>query len=150
MASINGGSSLYGDVGTALQDATILLTGAVGFCGTALLFRLLEDPVFRSSVKQVLALVRGDTLEKAVARLPRPLQKWTRPDESDALPKLVVLNGDCSKIGLGLSSEQAEVARRADIVIHAAGDTRFNLSQADAIACIVCIVPFQLSPMSGA
>ena len=137
MATDSAKVSDYGDVGVFLQDATILLTGAVGFAGTALLFRLLEDPILRSSVKQVLALIRGETLEKAVARLPRPLQRWTRVDGSEGLPKLVVLNGDCSKIGLGLVGEQAEAARRASIVIHAAGDTRFNLSQAEAIQCIV-------------
>ncbi|KAH8883077.1 hypothetical protein GQ53DRAFT_664826 [Thozetella sp. PMI_491] len=132
---------IYEEVTDALHDSTILLTGATGFVGTAMLFRLLHDPPFRTSIKRVLALVRADNLEAAIARLPCALQSFAHPDPAQpgTAPKLVVLQGDCSRVKLGLTGEQARIAQEADIVIHAAGDTRFKLSWEDAIEAIADI-----------
>lgn len=129
----------YREVAEALRGSTILVTGAAGFVGTALLYRLLEDPAFCNVIRRVVAIIRGDTVEASIARLPSSLQAFTRSDPSQPseASKLVVLNGDCGYTTLGLTSEQAEIASEADIVLHIAGDTKFKLSVPEALVAIV-------------
>ncbi|KLU92853.1 hypothetical protein MAPG_11735 [Magnaporthiopsis poae ATCC 64411] len=127
----------YGDVSRVLEGTTILVTGAAGFVGTALLYRLLLDPKLSSRVKRVLALIRGSTFEEAVEKLPPALRELARPigtDEADA--KLLILRGDCRHAQLGLTGPSLQTARQADVVIHAAGETRFMLGLSDAMDCI--------------
>jgi hypothetical protein len=132
----------YGDIPEALSGSTILVTGGAGFLASALLCRLLLDPVLCDSHKQVIALIRGGTVESAVFRLPAILQPFTRrgqdtTDSKSEEAKLVVLNGDSGLIGFDLHGDMAKIVQRADIVIHAAGDFRFTLPLPDAIANIV-------------
>ncbi|PWN46660.1 hypothetical protein IE53DRAFT_391171 [Violaceomyces palustris] len=131
------GSSSTTTVTQALNGTTILVTGAAGFVGTALLFRLLCDPKF-SGIKKVIALIRGETVEKATKRLPQTLQPFTLPDQNGegSEARLVVLTGDCGRPNFGLKGQDLEQALKTDIVIHAAGDTRFTLPLQDAIGSI--------------
>lgn len=131
------------DVVDALNGTIILITGAAGFIGVALVQRLLLDPKF-SGINQVICIIRGDTIESATARLPESLQRLTviKDDETEEkkVARLVVLNGDCGKPDLGLSGNELKTALKAQIVIHAAGDTRFTLPLSDAMGSIVSII----------
>lgn len=124
-----------GAIAEALQGTTILITGAAGFVGVALVQRLLCDANF-AGIKKVICLIRGETVEKATARLPESLQRLSVGAEEEPA-RLVVLTGDCGKPDFGLQEDQLRVAMQADIVIHAAGDTRFTLPLKDAMASIV-------------
>lgn len=114
-------------ISKALDNSTILVTGAAGFVGSALLFRLLCDPAL-SGIKKVIAVVRGKTVEEAAARLPNRLTSQ---------PRLVVVNGDCGKFDFGVEGNLRDEIHGANIVIHAAGDTRFTLPLAQAMSSIV-------------
>ncbi|GAC93613.1 NRPS-like enzyme [Pseudozyma hubeiensis SY62] len=108
-----------------LKGSRILITGAAGFVGAALLHRLLGDDSF--DVKQVVAIVRGKTSEDALKRLPKSVHHHAQPASEGALPKLVIVNGDCARPNFGLNEQDFEKVRKTEIVIHCAGDTRFTL-----------------------
>ncbi|KAI9326141.1 male sterility protein-domain-containing protein [Zopfochytrium polystomum] len=110
----------------ALAGARVMVTGAAGFVGAALLHRLLCDPSF--NVQQVIAVVRGKTDEDALKRLPKSVQHLATAEEGQLLaPKLIVVNGDCTRPNFGLSDKEFEKVRQTEVVIHCAGDTRFTL-----------------------
>lgn len=70
-----------------LNGSRILITGAAGFVGAALLHRLLGDESF--NVKQVVAIVRGKTPEDALKRLPKAVHHHAKPESEGALPMRV-------------------------------------------------------------
>lgn len=108
-----------------LKGSRILITGAAGFVGAALLHRLLGDESF--DPKQVVAIVRGKTPEDALKRLPKSLHHHAQPKAEGALAKLVVVTGDCARPNFGLNEQDFEQVRKTEVVIHCAGDTRFTL-----------------------
>lgn len=143
----------YGEITEALRGSTILVTGGAGFVGSALLYRLLYDPAMYKSIKQVVTIIRGETVESAIAKLPTSLQpfaqaigtKLNTENLTGQEPKLWVLNGDCRKFDFGLQGDMTGIAQRADIVIHAAGDVRFALSLPEAIGVIVRLIKSVIS-----
>jgi thioester reductase-like protein len=137
----------YGDIPAALHGSTILITGAAGLVGTQLLYRLLCDPPLSGAVNRVIAVIRAQTAEAALGRLPETLRNFaTRSDagpasSTNSTAKLVVLDGDCARPDFGLDPAQLDLARLADVVINAAADTRFMLPPVDAIAGVVSTPP---------
>ncbi|KAI9332464.1 male sterility protein-domain-containing protein [Zopfochytrium polystomum] len=108
-----------------LFGTRILVTGAAGFLGAAILHRLLGDPSF--DVLQVVAIVRGATAEESLKRIPSSLRHHAQPIGEGAIPKLLVLNGDCTRPNFGLEARDFEEACKAEIVLHCAGNNRFTL-----------------------
>lgn len=129
------------DIADTLDGTTILVTGAAGFVGVALVQRLLLDSAF-SDITQVICIIRGDTIEAATKRLPESLQQLAKAQNDQAEARLIVLNGDCGLPNLGLSGDHLKAALKANIVIHAAGDTRFTLPLSEAMGSIVSMRKF--------
>lgn len=104
---------------------TVLVTGATGQVGGALLPELLADPAQR-----VLAVVRArdaDHLAERLASLRRPL--------GEAGARLEAVRGDVTAPGLGLSSaDRQRVLADATSVLHGAAAVRFDQTEADAVA----------------
>ncbi|KXS19037.1 hypothetical protein M427DRAFT_67590 [Gonapodya prolifera JEL478] len=124
----------------ALADSQILVTGAAGFVGTALLHRLLRDAKFQ--VKTVVALVRAKSKVDALQRIPKTLHHFADSVDAKAAPKLVVLSGDSSLPNFGLAGQDLALLRKTDVVIHAAGNTQFTLSLAQAFELMVPLAFF--------
>lgn len=103
------------------RDSYILLTGATGLLGRSLLRDL------ASVGRRVAVLVRPGKTAAAVARVDEILDDWTEVAGVEvACP--VVLSGDITSPGLGLSEEEtAWVAGNVDEVVHSAASLSFQM-----------------------
>jgi long-chain acyl-CoA synthetase len=109
----------------------VLLTGATGFLGTALLARLVQAPYER----RVWALVRADDERAAAARVRAALTPLV-DDVDAACARVVAVPADLEQPWLGLDTRQTEaIAAAVTEVIHAAASVSFTLplDQARAI-----------------
>lgn len=109
----------------------VLITGATGFLGTALLRRLLEDGQHR----RVWALVRAPDEAAARARVRAALAPVLGDLDADD-ERVVAIPADLEQPQLGLAPGHAEaIARSVTEIIHAAASVSFSLplEQARAI-----------------
>ncbi len=98
----------------------VFLTGGTGLLGSYLIRDLL-----RAGVKPAV-LVRGTRFESAVSRIENLVAHWEK-HAGHALPRPVVLEGDLSQPGLGLSSEAAKwAAENCRRVLHNAASLTFH------------------------
>jgi len=119
-------------IATALRAKRILVTGATGFLGTALVERLLR------SVPgcEVVLLVRPTRRTSAAARVAREIIRndcfdRLRAELGDGFDALVaarlrVVDGDIAQDGLGLDDDGREVLASCDIVVHSAATVAFD------------------------
>lgn len=108
----------------------VLLTGATGFVGTALLARLVRPPYER----RVWALVRAADDEQAAARVRAALAPLVA-DLDAACERVVAVAADLQQPWLGLDERQAEtLSRWVTDVIHAAASVSFTLPLEEARA----------------
>ncbi len=106
---------------------TLLLTGATGQVGAALLPRLLKDPATK-----VIALVRARD-DGHLASRRAELEGLCGGAEPAG--RLRVLRGDVSQEGLGLSApDRALIDAESTSILHSAASVRFDLPLADARA----------------
>jgi long-chain acyl-CoA synthetase len=98
-------------------DRPILLTGATGFVGMAVLARLL------AAGHEVHCLVRANDDEDAEARLRAVLNRVQAPTTGRA----VAVAGDLTAPRLGLGDRHDELAARVGSVIHSAASVAFDL-----------------------
>jgi myxalamid-type nonribosomal peptide synthetase MxaA len=99
----------------------VLLTGATGFLGIAVLHELL----MRTAIRDIVCLVRAPGEAEARGRLLRRLDAYD-PEASVHATRIQVIAGDVSTPAFGLSDAMfASLARRIDTIVHAAA--RINL-----------------------
>lgn len=103
------------------QGDWILVTGATGFVGAALVHELL------SRGHRVLCLVRAPSPAIARSRIVQALRTWTKAGERLLeTGQLAVLRGDLHQPDCGLTGALRHSLRgKVRALIHAAGDTRF-------------------------
>ena len=107
------------------SDSYLLLTGATGLLGRS----LLRDLSARG--RRIAVLVRSSKTAHASSRVDEILQDW-REVAGVEVPCPVVLEGDITSAGLGLSSDQAAwVARNVDEVVHCAASLSFQMRESD-------------------
>jgi thioester reductase-like protein len=108
---------------TAERGDGLLLTGATGFVGMALLARYLER-----TDRRVYALVRAANQREASARVKRALVCLFGPDHSYG-ERVVAVRGDLMRTGLGLRGRQRDaLAERISEVVHGAASVSFALA----------------------
>jgi long-chain acyl-CoA synthetase len=99
----------------------VLLTGATGFVGMALLARYLER-----TERPVYLLVRGANDREAAARAEHAICMLFGPDHPYA-KRVVALRGDITSPELGLRARRDEIAERVSEVMHGAASVSFEL-----------------------
>ena len=109
----------------ASSDA-LLLTGATGFVGMALLARILER-----TDRRVVVLVRAGSQLEADARLEALMASVTgTPDYYR--DRVTAVRGDLTAPGLGLGRRRDWIAEHVSEIIHGAASVSFNLSLSNA------------------
>ena len=102
------------------ESSCILLTGATGLLGRFLLRDL------SAQGRRVAVLVRNGRSANAEARVDELLRDW-REVAGAEVPRPVVLQGDITSPGLGLSASALEwVAHNVDEVVHSAASLAFD------------------------
>jgi amino acid adenylation domain-containing protein/thioester reductase-like protein len=102
-----------------LSEGRLFLTGATGFLGANLLYRLLS----MSSMKEIACLARGNKHHSPLDRIQNTLKRYDLWNEhiSQNMPKLIVLDGDMTKERLGLSQNDYQwLTGWAPAVLHSA------------------------------
>jgi thioester reductase-like protein len=114
-----------------LRTDAILLTGATGFVGAAVLTRLLDQ-----TDRPIVALVRARDREDADRRLHATLLELYPPEAAAAhAARCTAVPADLLTDGLGLDTTEAlRIARRCDEIIHCAAAVSFDQELADARA----------------
>ncbi len=102
-----------------------MLTGATGLLGRSLLRDL------AAAGRRIAVLVRPSKGASAVQRIDELLLDWQEVAAAD-VPFPVVLTGDITQPGLGLTHEETEwVARNVDELIHSAASLSFQKRESD-------------------
>jgi HAD superfamily hydrolase (TIGR01490 family) len=117
-------------IGEAFSGARVLVTGASGFLGTALVAKILSS---LPDVAEVLVLVRSKPGAPAADRVRRRVLGSAafetlreRADWSALEEKVRTLDGDLREDGLGLGRDDLAALAGVDIVIHGAATVAFD------------------------
>jgi HAD superfamily hydrolase (TIGR01490 family) len=114
----------------------VLVTGASGFLGTALVAKILDAV---PDVGEILLLVRSKPGAPAIERVRRRVIGSNAFDGlrakegwSDLEPKITTIDGDLRTDGLGLSADDLAALTSVDLVIHCAATVAFDAPVDDA------------------
>ncbi|XP_076235260.1 putative fatty acyl-CoA reductase CG5065 [Calliopsis andreniformis] len=122
-AYINGGS-----IEAFFAESVILLTGATGFLGKALLEKLLRSCPRLATIFILIRPKQGHTIEQRFKRLlENSVFDRIRADCPDVFNKIYPVKGDVTLPNLGLSPEDRNMlTQRVNIVFHSAATVKFN------------------------
>jgi fatty acyl-CoA reductase len=118
-------------IAEALAGRRLLVTGATGFLGTAVVERLLRS----APGSKVVLLVRPGRRSSAEQRVRREVfrndafDRWRREvDDADEewARRVTVVSGDVGTDGLGLDDAGREVLASVDVVLHSAAAVAFD------------------------
>lgn len=123
------------DIQKFYDGSTIFITGATGFLGQVLLFKLLTSC---SGVRTIYILVRGKAntspSERFEQLFPAALKEKLTAVFPDYREKIKLIEGDCMQPGLGMNeSDLATLIDKVEIVFHVAATVRFNAPLSDAV-----------------
>ena len=146
-------------IAESLAEKRIAITGSTGFVGTALVERLLRCV----PGCELVLLVRDGRRTLAADRVRKELLKndaFDRLREAARQPgaesfdemtarRIVTINGDVSRDGLGLSDEHQAVVASCDVVIHSAAAVSFD-SPLDSAVEINLLGPARIAELLNA
>ncbi|XP_078050384.1 putative fatty acyl-CoA reductase CG5065 isoform X2 [Augochlora pura] len=115
-------------IGAFYADTVVMVTGATGFLGKALLEKLLRSC---SSLLTIFILIRpkrGHTVDQRLKKLLESnVFDKLKAENPSALSKIRAIKGDVAMPDLGLSPEDREMlTQRVNIVFHSAATIRFD------------------------
>ncbi len=105
----------------------VLLSGATGFLGMALLARYLDR-----TDRRIYALVRARDERHAANRMRQTLERLFGPGHPHS-GRVVAVRGDLTRVGLGISpAKRDELCQHVDEVVHGGADVSFEIGLQDA------------------
>ncbi|XP_011685481.1 PREDICTED: putative fatty acyl-CoA reductase CG5065 [Wasmannia auropunctata] len=115
-------------IDTFFAETVILLTGATGFLGKALLEKLLRSCPRVATIFVLIRPKKGQTVEERFKELlNNPVFERIRSEFPGALNKIFPVKGDVGLPELGLEPEDRDMLiQRVNIVFHGAATVRFN------------------------
>ncbi|KAL0280989.1 UNVERIFIED_CONTAM: hypothetical protein PYX00_002125 [Menopon gallinae] len=134
-----GGSAECSNFNDSVQefysDTKILVTGATGFIGKALVEKLLRSCVNIHTIYLLIRPKKGMSTEVRHAKLlTSSIFDLIRENNQSLLKKLVTIHGDVTEPNLGLSeSDRQMLIEEVDVVFHSAATVRFNEKMKDAV-----------------
>lgn len=110
------------------KDRDIFITGGTGFLGKVLIYKLLHSC---PDVGRIYLLVRGkrgvDAKSRLKALLDAPPFKGFSVNNSKALEKIHIVNGDLTLANLGISpSDEKMLCERISVIFHSAATVKFD------------------------
>lgn len=110
------------DADAIAPNDALLLTGATGFVGMALLARILQR-----TDRRVVVLVRAASQSEADARV-AALMSSVADSPGDYRDRVTAVRGDLTAPGLGLGRRRDWIAEHVSEIIHGAASVSFNIS----------------------
>ena len=105
----------------------IFITGGSGFMGRVLIEKLLRSCPDVGNLYILLREKKGASIEERIKILQElPLFETLKNSNPKAFDKMVPINGDVMKIGLGLSESDIERMENVSIIFHVAASVRFD------------------------
>lgn len=119
-----GGSSIE----AFFAESVVLITGATGFLGKALVEKLLRSCPRLATIFILIRPKKGQTVEQRFMELiDNPVYDRIRWEYPGTLSKVIPVKGDMSLPELGLSPEdKAMLMQRVNVVFHSAATVRFD------------------------
>ena len=120
------------DIVSFYTNKSVLITGASGFLGKVILWKLIETC---PGIKKIYVLIRSKNNVSAEKRLIQMLK--SRPFDfkyqyTDLLKKIVAIDSDITAPGLGLSqTDRTLLEEQVNIVLHSAASVKFDASLKD-------------------
>ncbi|XP_032686128.1 putative fatty acyl-CoA reductase CG5065 isoform X2 [Odontomachus brunneus] len=115
-------------IDTFFAETVILVTGATGFLGKALLEKLLRSCPRVATIYLLIRSKKGQCVEERCKELLKnPVFDRIRLESPSVLNKIVPVKGDVGMPELGLQSEDKDILiQRVNIVFHGAATVRFD------------------------
>uniref|UniRef100_A0A2M4AKH7 Fatty acyl-CoA reductase n=1 Tax=Anopheles triannulatus TaxID=58253 RepID=A0A2M4AKH7_9DIPT len=124
----------YCSVPSVFAGADVFITGGSGFMGKVLIEKLLRSCPKIGQVFVLMRAKRGKTLEERLKTITDELLFSVLKRENEAaLAKICPVEGDCTRLKLGMSVDTLERLQNVQFVFHVAASVRFNDPLRDAI-----------------
>ncbi|KAL0281211.1 UNVERIFIED_CONTAM: hypothetical protein PYX00_002266 [Menopon gallinae] len=127
-STVTGESEKLTPVQTFYNGKSIFITGGSGFLGKVLIEKLLRSCPGVNTIYILLREKKGKSVEERIKELTSDIifNELKRTDPNFA-KRLVIIRGDCSQVGLGISEEDRKLLiENVNIVFHVAATVRFH------------------------
>ncbi|XP_074032726.1 putative fatty acyl-CoA reductase CG5065 isoform X2 [Leptinotarsa decemlineata] len=128
---------LNGDISIPefFRGKSIFITGGSGFIGRVLIEKLLRSCPDLKNIYMIIRPKKGRSIEERIRDLTEvPLFDELRKQNGNFLDKIIPVNGDITKLNLGISEEDRKcLIENVSIIFHSAASVRFDDHLKDAI-----------------
>lgn len=110
------------------EGKSVFVTGGMGFLGKVLIEKLLRSCPGVENVYLLCRSKKGKNVNERLEEITElPLFDLVRKDNPQTFNKIILIEGDVSMLGLGISKTDQELLKeKVSVVMHSAATTYFN------------------------